>query len=502
MKDIPKSFSGWRYGAWGVIALFTALLIIRWQALPVFLDIYYHAASMTGFRDAGGIVLHDFWEYAPAGRPHLYPPVFHVILLGLNKLGLEPLFLMRLVSAAIYPLLLAAILWVVRKLYDDRLAFFTVLAASLPYTFFLNVITSVPSTIALIIFILLFYALETRRLFSGVLLLGLLFYTHAGLPWIAVFTLILYAAFRREGVRSVLTIISGGIMLGSPWLIYTIGKGNYFLAINSYINNYFEANILLYLLALIGAYAALKQKGPGLFYLAMLLGMAPMVKGYTFRFLCGEGLLPIIFLAGMGLEKSYQQAAAFLKRRARPVVYTVLLPWIIFYFVIVCSHSSSFWKFTHYDPEKATALETSVYLKKGMEKLFTVIREFTRPDEIIYCNYNYIAGMFYVFSGRVTSCGMLNEVKPAYPADAAMNSALIIWIKNPERVFDPGLRSLIDRLRLVKVAETELAYIYRNPVVTAHRIIAKPVIHAGPAFMILAAWVIVIFICITRRYPI
>ena len=165
--------SGWRYGALGIIALFTILLIIRWQTLPIFLDIYYHASCMTGFRDAGGIVLHDFWEYAPVGRPHLYPPLFHLILLGLSKASLPILFILRLVSATIYPLFLFTISWVVSKLYNDRCAFFTVLAATLPYTFLLNVITAIPSSIALIILVLLFYAIETKRTLCGILLLGL-----------------------------------------------------------------------------------------------------------------------------------------------------------------------------------------------------------------------------------------------------------------------------------------------------------------------------------------
>ena len=155
--------SGWRCGILGIIALFMALLIIRWQTLPIFLDIYYHAGCMTGFRDAGGIVLHDFWEYAPIGRPHLYPPLFHLILLGLSKSGLPTLFILRFVSAAIYPLFLLTISWVVSRLYNDRCAFFTVLAATLPYTFLLNIVTAIPSSIALIILVLLFYAIETKR---------------------------------------------------------------------------------------------------------------------------------------------------------------------------------------------------------------------------------------------------------------------------------------------------------------------------------------------------
>ena len=109
-------------------------------------------------------------------------------------------------------------------------------------------------------------------------------------------------------------------------------------------------------------------------------------------------------------------------------------------------------------------------------------------------------GIFYVFSDRATSGGMLNEVKPIYYSDPAISAALIIWIKNPEGIFEPALKALIDKLGLVKVAETELAYIYRNPAVMPHKIVSKPVVPSYIAFFMLTAWLSAIFICIIRHY--
>ncbi|MDD5135883.1 MAG: hypothetical protein PHN63_00885 [Candidatus Omnitrophica bacterium] len=497
-----KNISGWRYGIAGIITLFAFMLVTRWQTLPIFLDSYYHAACMTGFRDAGGIVLHDFWEYAPAGRPHLYPPLFHIILLGLSKLGLPVLFIIRAVSVAAYPLLLFIISWVVTKLYNDRCAFFTVLAASMPYTFFLNATAAIPSTLALILLVLLFYAIETKRVLCGALLLGLAFYTHAGLSWITVLIVILYALFKIRDIKPIALMISGGLLLGSPWSIYMLSKRSCFLPANSYINNYFEPNALLYLFAIIGFLFVLKQRGRSLFYLAMIAGMMLMLKGYTFRFLCAEGLLPVIFLAGIGIDGSYSMAAGFLKKKnARAIVYSVFLPWLIFY-LLTFWPGSSFKRFVHYDPDKATALESSIYFRNGMEELFSIIKANTSPDEIIFCNYSYVGGIFYTFTGRVSSGAMLNEVMPAYPQDPFMPAALIVWIKNPEGVFEPGLRANIDRLGLVKAAETELAYVYRNPVIMAHKKAARPVLPAGIALLLAFAWISAIFICITKPHRI
>ncbi|MDD3906131.1 MAG: rhamnan synthesis F family protein [Candidatus Omnitrophica bacterium] len=502
MKNRLKSISGWHWGALGIIALFSALLIIRWQSLPVFLDIYYHAACMTGFKEAGGIALHDFWEYAPIGRPQLYPPFFHVILLALDNTGLGALFVMRFVSAAIYPLLLAVILWVVRRRFNDRLAFFTVLAASLPYTFFLNSISAVPSAIALIFFILLFYAIETRKILSGVLLLGLMFYTHGAIPWMAVLTLVIYAMLRRGEVKTILPIIAGGIILGSPWLIHMALNRSYFLTVNNYINRYFEMNLWLYAFTILGVLFVLKRRGRYLFYMAMFIGMLPMLKDYSFRFFCGEGLLPLIFLAGLGFDEAYSAITAFLRRRAvSPAIYGALLPWVIFYLATFYPPDigSAFCQFSAADPKNATALESSIYMKKHMEELTAIIKATTRPDEIIYCNYNYVAGIFYVFSGRVSSSAMLNEVRPIMPeSDPAASAALTIWIKNPEGVIDPEHQILVRRLGLEKIAETEIAYVYRNPVVMAHKVKSGIVLPAGAALAAFFVWAAAIVFFITR----
>ena len=261
MKNKLKKFSGWHCGTFGIITLLTIIIVIKWHALPVFLDIYYHAGCMAGFRDAGGVVLRDFWEYAPLGRPHLYPPLFPVVLLALVKSGLNVLFVLRLVSTAIFPMLLGSIAWVITKLYDDKRAFWTVLAASLPYTFFLNVITAIPASLALIILIFIFFAVETKRTICAILLLGLSFYTHGALPWFIILTLLIYTVLQRKNFKFTLAVISGGLILGSPWLVHMIANRSYFLAVNSHINRYFEANPFLYIAAFM-PFSVMKRRSP------------------------------------------------------------------------------------------------------------------------------------------------------------------------------------------------------------------------------------------------
>lgn len=505
--------SGWFYASLGVISIYLLLLVIKWQALPVFIDIYYHSSCMTGFRDAGGIVLWDFWEHAPSGRPHLYPPLFHIVMLALNNLGLTPLAVMRSVSIAIYPALLFSLLWVLRKLYNDRLAFFTVLAAASSYTFFLNVLTAIPSSIGLIMLIFIFYAIERKNILAGGLLLGLLFYTHGGIPWIAVSAAFIYGIFKRDKLRMILAIILIGMALGSPWLIHMIRSRGYFLAVSNYINNYYEANLILYALAFFGMLIAVKRKGRELFYFAILASMLPLAKDYTFRFFCGEGILPFVLFAGLALDDLYGSMTGYMKGRVRPVLNRVLLPWMIFYIMTLLTpvvswngerfsfevKGSVFSRFTGRDPAKISPMGATIYTKKYMEEIFEAINANSRPDELIYSNYGYLAGLFYTFCGRATTCTMLNEVRPFYYSNPAINAALFVWMKNPEGYVEPELIFLIKRLGLTRVAETEFAYIYRNPVVIAHKTIARAVVPSAAAFFILGVWLWMIIWSFIRR---
>ena len=91
-----------------LLILFLFFQITQWPFSPKFLDAYYHLAVMKGFEEAGGYVTSAFWEYAPAGRPHLYPPALHILMLSFYKLGLSAISVARLVDLAAYPIFLFA----------------------------------------------------------------------------------------------------------------------------------------------------------------------------------------------------------------------------------------------------------------------------------------------------------------------------------------------------------------------------------------------------------
>ena len=103
--DIFKKISKWDIGVLIIIFIELFLLLLHWEMFPKFVDIYYHFSVAKAFDLANGIVLHDFWEYAPMGRPHLYPPLFHILILFFMKISIKTEFLMKLISFLMFPIL-------------------------------------------------------------------------------------------------------------------------------------------------------------------------------------------------------------------------------------------------------------------------------------------------------------------------------------------------------------------------------------------------------------
>ena len=503
---MDRRISGWTVAALGMISFFLIWLITMWDCFPMFLDLYYHASCMVGFDQAGGLALHDFWGYAPVGRPHLYPPLLPILMLAFYKIGISALSVTRIFSVTIFPCVLISIWWVCRQFYGERKAFFILAAATLPYTFFLTSVNAIPASLAVIILMFLFYAVEKKRILAGTLLLGMSFYVHGGLPWITILALALYSALNRDKIKIVLIIILGGILLGSPWLIHLLRNKDYFTVIRARENRYFEGNPVLYIFTVFGILQALKNKRKYCFPLALLAAMLPMLINYRYRFLCGQGLLPVVMLAGIGIEKCYVGADRFLKEHLNRSAYRLALPIVILYLLTFFS-PTIFW-----DTEKISfaargstlvnlipgykqglrANEATLYSKKFAGEVVEAIKENTEPDDIIYCNYPYVGGMFYALSGRVTSSGMLREIKPTYRVNPILSASLIIWIKHPEGIFDPKLKSLIKSLRLKEVKDAAIAHIYRNPFPVAKRKIVRALIPSALLFIIIFAWMAVL----------
>jgi len=147
MKQDPSRWVRWL--PWVSLAAFTVLWLARWHSFPLSLDSWYHLLVARQIADAGGPITYEWWEHAPVGRVHLYPPMLHLLLAGLLNVGCAPIVAARLASVLIAPCLLLTIFLASRRLFADAsVAWATLLMALVPMTWLLKLTEAMASGLA------------------------------------------------------------------------------------------------------------------------------------------------------------------------------------------------------------------------------------------------------------------------------------------------------------------------------------------------------------------
>ncbi len=442
MSDRPR----WRQALpWLVLGLFSALWLARWHAFPLILDPYYHLFIAEQIVDAGGPITYEWWEASPLGRPHLYPPLLHLLLAGLLQLGVGSLSAVRLVSVVLLPVLLLSLWLVTRRLFSPTIADACLLAACLPYAFHLHSAITMAATLGMIELLWLIDALERRRRLAAVLLTALLCYTHLALPWIALVSIVVACSWRRVPAAMVASV-AAGFALALPWLIHVWRHHAALLVVPRNENTMVELPVLLYVAAVGGIWRCWRRKGRLSWALALGFGFLLLAARHRYRWLSGEGMLPVILLAGVGLEGVSRWLAGAWRARSRidrskapPRELLVLLGAAgLLALSPTFAQTERGWRW--FWPDAAPwhllgapwaaqkPIDVSRYSPLIDEVVGIVSRE-SRPDEILWSNADYALGMVAALAHRPMSSTMLSEVVPARPFDALAAAHLVIWFK-------------------------------------------------------------------------
>ena len=520
MPETKKSY--WGISAVILIVLMIGLSLLNWRRFPFFLDIYYHLNVMRGFDAAGGVVAHSFRELAPEGTVNLYPPLFHILLLIPYKLGFSALFIARAFSIAAFIFLLSTLHFIVSRLFTKKLGFFVTVAACIPYTFFLKSTITIPATLTLIFILWSFFAIENDRKIAAPILLAASFYTHLGLPWLGILTFLIYGGFRKERMRPVLRAVFLSIILSLPIFIHLLANFDTLeslFGIRALENELFEFYPLLYLFAAIGLLVAVcphpssplrgEEKGEGnrcLFFVSLFIGLLPMAINYRFRLISAEGLLPVVFFAGLGLEKGYDFLRDFFKAKNIDALtagfyFSCLFVFINFFSPTISLYNTPIPPFekkelAFYLRDSTAAnllpiykrhlrpLEISLYGHEA-EHWLEIIEKKTGPDDIICSNYSYVGGMLSAFSGRANGARLFYETKePARPVYEIGSSKLVVWLLEPDGHFSDGLKKCLEKYNFGKTAITESAVILLQDNAPKSKPV-KPILPAKAAFLIL-----------------
>src|SRR3989338_8001929 len=251
----------WDLYSAAILAAFSFFQVMQWPLLPKFLDIYYHLFVMKGFAEAGGYVTSSFWEYAPVGRPHLYPPFLHLVMLGFYKLGLSEMTIARFVECALFPAVLVVQWAVLKRLFNSRIAFFVTVIFSSVYSLTLATEILSPFSLASLVGLLALLSLEKGKVLLSGLLLALSFYTHTWMAWILLLAVLSYCLLNSEKRKAAALVSLMALALAMPFLIFQFSNRAFFSFAKVNENLLIEVDPSLYLLAIYGAVVAFRKKG-------------------------------------------------------------------------------------------------------------------------------------------------------------------------------------------------------------------------------------------------
>jgi len=463
--------------AWLALGAFAALWLARWPTFPLVLDPYYHLFVGRQMAAAGGPIAYEWWQYAPVGRPHLYPPVLHLVLAALLTASCPPLATIRLVSAVLPPLLLLSLWAAVRRLLSPTTALAALLAALTPFAFHLHSAITLAATLGLIELLWLLVAVERGQPLTAAMLLGLLWYTHLGLPWIAVLALGI-GGLLHPPVRATLQRSAWGLLLGVPWLAHLWVHRALLVAFPRYENETVELSLFVYAVALLGLWRSWRARGAASWPLACWAAFGLLAFQHQYRWLSGEGMLSVCILAGVGLEAAgrWVAAAAWLTPRWRATpegtrhTLAVAAAGFLLWLSPTLQHTgrqwvwrwpdAAVWHLLNSPSVAAKPTETSFYVPQ-IERLVQAVVRQTQPREILWSNAPYVLGLVAALANRPMSSAMLNEVQAPVRFDPIRAAHLIVWFRLAQA---PGFATeeQLRAYRLRRVGEDDVAVLYRQ----------------------------------------
>jgi|GEM_PF-1434184 len=457
--------------AWGLIFFFTLLQVVRWKMLPQFIDDYYHLLVAQNFIKAGGWVGWDFFEYAPWGRPHLYPPVYHMVLSFFLKIGVQPLVLLKTVEVAVVPAFLITLFLTARKMFSGLFAFFAVLICGSYFHFFVSLTSNVPATLALVFGLAGSMGIVRRDTIAAVGGLVLCAYTHTGISLAFLSGSIVFFILQRQSLRWFLTVIFSVVLFSSPLWLHQL---KYLHLVRQSIaaeSRFVHMNIAVLLCGCAGLWVLLRRKGPYYLIIGLIIGFSIVFFRYFYRYFAAQGFLPWALAASAWCAAMVE----YLQRKSvgtRRVYYPVFLGlWALFFFftpTFALDNMKPSWSWTDstFNNYSSGGLFKSVpyntlYSHRYFSPVEAIISAETDRGAIITSNSAIVSVMIAALTNRFTADALFREVKPPhildqptavkYPTrDTFMVSGVVVWVKSAGLFPLPeyhGLRPCLPALR-------------------------------------------------------
>jgi len=470
------SYSSVSWDLYSVAAIFLAFVfvLLNWESFPRFVDVFHYLLSAVGYEKAGGYVAHAFWEYAPVGRPNIYPPLVGISLWGINALSCSRLFSIQLVSAAT-PVVFLFFCWLaVRRLFDKRTAFWAVLFIFACPSFYASLSNNISGSWAILFCLWGYVYLREKRNIWAVIFLTIGAYTHHFVSWIFTAAVLLEAFLGLKDKKDYLATLAFVFILAAPLWIFQISSLKYVRTIRPLENMFIEIKPLIYILSAIGAWYLIKKKRDTFFIAAAFLSLG-LLCCYVYRFFSAQGLFFFVILAAVGFNWVFSRVEA-LKIRPQRLI-PVFLIFVLFLSLISptilidrMQHRIDLYMMDSVLGEDiflqaSKRIYKECFVRRPILELAEFVEKNTKDTDIIYSNAYMMAVGLGALSGRVTSSALAREVKPYRGFDSIGSSRIIAWFKFAEVLYkkeDAAFKGVVSRYRLRKLKETPVAYIMEN----------------------------------------
>lgn len=341
-----KKIWGWDACAAVAISLLCILIIWRENIFPVFIDIFYHLSIAEMFNQAGGVTTADFLQFAPGARPHLYPPVYHILLSLPKMIGIDALLIAKVASAATYPFVSLSLYLTAGRAFSKRIGFFSLVVFLSPWMIFYKTAYLGPSMMAVALAMLAYYCMCRKSYLSACAFSALALYTHMSIPHMFLIPIIVVGLLHKEERKKILLAISCAYAAYVPFAVHLFASRGYVTTRDIISeNNVYVASALLGIAGIvIILYRYRKKEWDSLmvYPIAVLLFLGCIYPHYPHRYWF-HAYVPISILSAVAID----HCIGWIKKRPSPGAGPAALAFMVAIVVLMVLYTPTYTYYSH-----------------------------------------------------------------------------------------------------------------------------------------------------------
>ena len=301
---MKKDLSFLDIAALSVILFQTILLILNIANLPADQkDWSYHLMIARMFVEHKTF-LWDYYEFAPIGRPHLYPPFLHLLFAATNILGMGWVTIQKFYGILIYPVSLLSTFFVSRNLFGKKVGLLSVVILSASYNYWWWQISIAPTSLIFALFPLAMWAVYRKKTLLSIALLSIFLWTHFS-SFLVVLAIGLFGVMKRDYLKYTLKIIIISLITFSPWAVHVLLNRDWIHGNWSSFTNMPTIGVVTLLFTLLGIYFLAKRRDTkDILIIATIPSTLLIGVLYGFRFFMHAPVILAIIMAVGAYETS------------------------------------------------------------------------------------------------------------------------------------------------------------------------------------------------------